>query len=233
MAKIDSDILIKAESVIPIELVQSSKNMLDILLSNVPFLVTICVVVCAATVTYRSNRKSVESQNKLSRESLEKHTDLANEAKDAEHQNKVSEFRHHWLQEVRETSAELIQIIHECQYFAMTRNLADDRVEAIDDKMSKLELEKLYEELKLSYDKLMEKRAKFYKYDAKLRLLFKNGDSQTETLFNTLDGILKDMVDLKKRSLDNTVIENVITELQIILKSEWETTKKRSWVSNT
>ncbi len=104
MAKIDSDVLIKAESTIPIELVQSSKDFMDIMFSNIPFLVTICVVVCAATVTYRSNRKSVESQNRLSQATLEKQTILANEAKDAEHQNKISEFRHQWIQEVRGTS---------------------------------------------------------------------------------------------------------------------------------
>ncbi|CAH1196047.1 conserved hypothetical protein [Vibrio harveyi] len=233
MAKIDSDVLIKAESVIPIELVQSSKNFVDIALANVPFLVTICVVICAATVTYRSNRKSVESQNKLSQDALERQTTLANEAKDAEHQDKISEFRHHWLQEVRGTAADLIKVIHECQYFTMVRNLADDRTKELDKIDSELEVKKLYDELKESYDTLMQKRADFYKHNAKLRLLFKNGDTQTKALFNHLDVVLQDMGALDKRALDNQVIESITVELQKILKDEWEITKKRSWASNT
>jgi hypothetical protein len=37
----------------------------EIILNNLPFLTTISIVIAAATVTYRSNRKSVESQNLL------------------------------------------------------------------------------------------------------------------------------------------------------------------------
>ncbi|MYM64195.1 hypothetical protein [Pseudomaricurvus sp. HS19] len=230
MAKIDSDVLIKAESVMPIELVQSTKNLLDVVISNIPFMVTICVVICAATVTYRSNRKSVEAQNKLSQKALEKQTELANEAKDAEHQNKISEFRHHWLQEVRGTASELIKVIHACQYFTMVRNFSDDRVKQIEKITSDLEVKSLHDELKVSYETLMQKRADFYKYNAKLRLLFKNGDSQTKKLFEYLDGVLADMGALDKRELDNKVIESITVELQKILKDEWETTKKRSWL---
>jgi len=213
--KFDTDVLIKSESVIPIELIESSKSLGDILLSNSPFLLTAFIVISAATVTYRSNRQSVEK------------------AKAAEHENKISEFRHHWLQEVRDTASNLIKVIHECQYFTMTRNLADDRQKAVDDETSKLEMQSIYDDLKESYSNLMKKRAEFYKHHAKLCLLFKKDEEETKVLFKKLSEIKSKMGDLSKRSLDDVVINEITEELQVILKTEWEATKDRTWLSNT
>jgi hypothetical protein len=232
MVKFDTDVLIKSESVIPVEIIESSKDIGDILLANLPFIITIFIVISAATVTYRSNRKSVESQNELSRKALEKQSELAAKAKTAEHENKISEFRHHWLQEVRDTASNLIKVIHECQYFTMARNLANDDQKAMDDETSKLQLQNIYDDLKESYSNLITKRAEFYKHHAKLCLLFKKDEEETKILFNQLSEIKSQMGDLSKRNLDDAIINNITEELQVILKTEWEITKKRTWLSN-
>ncbi len=233
MRKFDTDVLIKSESVIPIEIVESTKSIGDILLANLPFLLTIFIVISAATVTYRSNRKSVESQNELSRKALEEQADLASKSKAAEHENKISEFRHHWLQEVRDTASNLIQIIHECQYFTMTRNLANDRSKEMNSETSSSQVQSISDDLNESYSNLISKRAEFYKYHSKLCLLFKKDEVETKVLFDTLKVVKTNMGNLDSRCLDDSVISEITEELQVILKEEWEATKDRTWLSNT
>jgi hypothetical protein len=231
--KLDTDVLIKSESVIPIEIIESSKGISDILLVNLPFLITIIIVISAATVTYRSNRKSVESQNKLSQVALKGQADLAIKANTAEHENKISEFRHHWLQEVRGTASSLIKIIHECQYHTMARNLADDRCKEMNNETSKLQVESINSDLKESYSNLISKRAEFYEHHAKLCLLFKKDEPETKMLFKKLNTVKTSLANLHSRSLDDEVIVEITEELQVVLKSEWEATKERSWISKT
>jgi hypothetical protein len=78
-------------------------------------MVTISIVVGSALVTYLVNRKAIANQGKQ-----------ADLSRNAEHENKISEFRHHWLQEVRNTAAELATSIHECQIHLVLTNLARD-----------------------------------------------------------------------------------------------------------
>jgi hypothetical protein len=227
--KSDTNVLIKSESVIPIEIIESSKSTLDIFLANIPFILTVFIVISAAVVTYRSNRKSVESQNLLSQKSLDEQSKLAEKSKNAEHENKISEFRHRWLQEVRDTAAGLIKIIHECQFFTMERNDATHRLKDASD----LEKEIIKNELNEAQSKLVYKRMEFYKYHAKLCLMFKKDEPETKDLFEKLTAVKTSMGDLNSRSLDDSVINEITEQLQVILKSEWEATKDRSWLSNT
>ncbi|EJB8506519.1 hypothetical protein [Vibrio parahaemolyticus] len=230
MAKIDSDVLIKAESTIPIELVQSSKDFMDIMFSNIPFLVTICVVVCAATVTYRSNRKSVESQNRLSQATLEKQTILANEAKDAEHQNKISEFRHQWIQEVRGTSSELSKVLHRCKvYYTLKQREFEHSVHMSGTPSGNQNHPDACDKYESKY---IESRAEFYQLYSKIVLLFKPSDSQTENLLILLNQMRLALYNNPSQVTDES-IDAILTELQNILKTEWEVTKSRTWVQNT
>jgi hypothetical protein len=61
----------------------ASTNWQEMILANLSFSITAIIILSAAAVTYRSNRKSVESQSALSRK-----------ARETEHQSKISEFRH-------------------------------------------------------------------------------------------------------------------------------------------
>ncbi len=68
MNKSETGIILVSDGPIPIELIHAAQTLCDILLQNLPFLITIAVVVAAATVTYKSNRKSVDSQNRLAQQ---------------------------------------------------------------------------------------------------------------------------------------------------------------------
>ena len=225
--KFDTDVLIKSESVIPIELIEPSKSLAEILLANLPFLLTICIVISAATVTYRSNRKSVELQNKLSQKALKEQSELAAKAKTAEHENKISEFRHQWLQEVRNTSAELSKILHECKMnYTLKQREFDHSVQMSGTPSGNQQHLDACEKFESKY---IESRANFYQLHSKLILLFKPSDSQTDTLVNLLKDTRIALYDNPLQVTDDK-IDAIISELQKILKDEWEVTKSRTWV---
>lgn len=222
MWKTETDLLIKADGNIPIEIIQTSVGWHEILLNNLPFIITIIVVATAATVTYWSNRKSVESQN-----------EIATKARLEEQENKISEFRHHWLQEVRETASELIQIIHECQYYTKVNN--QSHTNALNNS-NKEDIEIVKNNKKVieeSFEKLIFKRSEFYKRESKLRLLFKKDDKETEELFSIIESVKNSIGDPEVTSLDDDSINNIVSELQLILKTEWEVTKNRTWSQST
>ncbi len=219
MRKIETDVLLKSEGNIPIEIIRASYSWQEILLNNLPFIVTIVIISVAAFVTYRSNRASVEAQNKI-----------ASKSRQEEHENKISEFRHIWLQEVRETSSELIQVIHECQYFTKKNNSYHEVAKNVANEDNKMILEKNIEAMESSFNSLIAKRSEFYKKEAKLKLLFKKGDNEVIKLFSLLQSVKQTIGSDDIDSLDDEIIENITNELQIVLKTEWEVTKNRTWL---
>lgn len=192
---------------------------LKIILDNLPFLLTICIVVAAALVNYWSNRKSVESQNKL-----------AERARSAAHEDKISEFRHSWLQELRNTSSELSKTLHESKMYYTLK----DREFGFSVQMSGVSNgnnEHLEKSSKFE-SKYIQSRADFYRLHSKLVLLFKPSDSQTTELMTLLDDIRSALYENPEK-VNDYMIDSVLVELQKILKTEWETTKSRAWSKNT
>jgi len=222
MCKIETDLLLKTDGNIPIELVQALSSWQDILLNNLPFLITICIISLAAFVTYRSNKTSIASQN-----------DLATKARREEQENKISEFRHEWLQEVRETGSKLVQTIHDCQYYTKSNNLSHSDIKKNTDETSINSLNSQKDSIEHSFDMLIKKRSEFYRYEAKLKLLFKVDEKETKKLFKVINSIKEAIGDPNTISLDDEKINTIISELQIVLKTEWETTKNRTWLKDT
>lgn len=188
------------------------------LLENLPFLITICVILAAATVTYRSNRKSIESQNLLGEKS-----------RDAAHQDKISEFRHSWLQEVRNTSAELSKILHECKMnYTLKQREFDHSIQTSGTATGNQQHLNACEKFESKY---IATRSDFYKLHAKLVLLFKPSDTQTGALMDLLAETRSALYDNPLKVTDE-MIDDIMGELQNILKNEWEVTKSRTWVKN-
>lgn len=204
---------IKVEGSIPVEIRAKHLSATEVLLANIPFLVTICVIVAAALVNYFVNRKTIENQDRHSRL-----------GRQAEHQNKVSEYRHAWLQEVRNTSSELIKTIYEAQNYLMQWNLTRGYREngGTDEQMAEWS-----ERLSVLWKKEKAAAAEMYKYTAKLKLLFKKNDPQVSRLFSLLDVTLTKVGNLDLVHVDDKSIADIIAELQVILKNEWEVTKSR------
>lgn len=220
MARIDSDVTLKANEIIPIEIKQSALEWSDILLRNLPFLVTIVIVAGSAIVTYWISTKSIKSQEKQS-----------DNNRQAEHENKISDFRNEWLQNLRETASDLSRTIHLCQMYNLQRNCAIEQRNAAT-RYNDEELE-IYHGKKASdaYSLFIQARADFYQQHAKIKLFFKPDDPNTSNLLTLLETV-RDAMGNDSTSLDNLSIDNIVAELQEILKREWETTKNRSWLSS-
>jgi len=204
---------IKVEGSIPVEMRNKQMSVGDIVLSNIPFLVTICVVVAASIVNYCVNRKTIQNQ--------EKNSQLGRQA---EYQNKVSEYRHAWLQEVRNTAAELVKTIYEAQHNLMMWNLTRGYR---DNGGSEEQVKEWNEQLPVLYLKEKEAAAEMYRYTAKLKLLFKKNDQQVARLFELLDTTLRKVGDRNLTHIDEIAIAEIVGEIQIVLKNEWEVTKSR------
>ncbi len=220
MKTFNTNVNLKTEGNLPLELVQKPLELSDILLSNLPFIITVLIVITAATVTYRSNNKSVQNQS-----------ENAKKARDADHQNKISEFRHAWLQEVRENGASLCQIIHEIQSLIVHRNIAKSNSKSAFNKEDEVSYLHFQKQVKENYSELLERRAQYYKVSSKLKLLFKKDDPLTSNLFSKISEVNELFYNLETTSLDNETIESIVEELQVILKEEWEVTKKRKWAN--
>lgn len=222
MSQLHTDYVVALKGKIPLELVGPTSTWQDVLVQNLPFIITALIVVAAATVTYRSNRSSVASQNSL-----------AQQSRQDDHENKISEFRHQWLQEVRETGSQLCQVVHELHFLSVRRNIAvDNRHEAAkhgDDDA----LEEFQKEIDDVFEPLSEKRSQYYRLASKLKMLFKQDEPEAKHLFKVLDGVKKDVYDFNTMTLKDEKIEVIVNELQRILKTEWEVTKSRSWSKDT
>ncbi|RZD19741.1 hypothetical protein [Pseudoalteromonas sp. MEBiC 03485] len=217
MARLNSDVLLKVENSIPVELKQEALNGWSILWSNLPFLLTVTIVLGSAIVTYKVQMKG----------------------KKAEHENKISEFRHHWLQELRETASELIKTMHLCQLHYMRRAIVLDFKRSAETnfhtsnriKGTTEQINSLMEQSKTHYENFLEARSNFYGLEAKLKMFFKNGDDASKDLFTLLDNFKNEM-QKDRHCLDDAPLNSAVAELQKILKDEWEVTKKRSWLNS-
>jgi hypothetical protein len=221
MAKIDSEVLIKAESLIPIEIKKHALGWQDILLNNIPFLVTISIVLGSALVTFFISRKNIKTQEKQSGINRQ-----------AEHENKISEFRHEWLNNLRDTSSELSKCLHLCQMANFQRNCSLDYKKSAETEKDKEAVSKHQKDINEHYNCYIGHRANFYQLHAKVKLMFKKNDPKAEKLMNYLKQARENMGN-DSTSLDNALIDNIVSELQIILKNEWEVTKNRTWVKGT
>lgn len=188
---------------------------MEVILKNLPFLITICIVIAAAIVNYRSNRKAIESQSLL-----------AERARSAAHEDKISEFRHAWLQELRNTSSELSRVLHECSMYYMLKQREFDfsvQTAGISEANSQhLENSVAFE------SNYVQSRMEFYRLHSKLILLFKPSDSQITKLMGLLHSARISLYECPEQ-VDDEMIDSILGELQVILKTEWDTTKSRTW----
>tara|TARA_R110000737_G_scaffold67694_1_gene95695 strand:+ start:5918 stop:6586 length:669 start_codon:yes stop_codon:yes gene_type:complete len=222
MIKFDTDVKLSSGGVIPIELVKASSDWYEILLNNLPFIVTISIISFAAYVNYKSNRKSVASQESI-----------ATKARNEEHENKISEFRHLWIQDVRDTVSTLCRILHDLQFQTALRNQAiKNEKEAIqnNDEENSVIFE---EQANKSYKKIVEKRSEYYQVSTKLKLYFKKADPSTAAVFKIINDIKNEIYEIDKIDMKDSKVESVTSHFQEILKKEWEVTKDRSWHRNT
>lgn len=122
----------------------------------------------------------------------------------------------------------MIRVMHDCQIANMERNMA----QYARDKSSENgeDISHLSEELKSKYENLMSNRSEFHELYGKIFLLFKSSDSESRELFKYLDCFREKVGDSTSYSVNYSFMDNVISELQNILKEEWEVTKARSWV---
>lgn len=221
MSNLNQEILLKTDGLIPIEIKQGAFDWHDILLRNLPFLVTIAIVLGSALVTFYISRKSIQAQEK-------QHTTT----RKAEHENKISDFRHEWIQNLRNTTSELSKSLHLCQMYNMLENCARDyRGAAVSDGDSAL-AERHQKNIDNYYAEFIRARSDFYQFHSKIRLFFKPDDPQAEKLLELLDKARSNMINDKKH-LDDSLIDSINYELQVILKNEWEVTKNRTWVVHT
>lgn len=168
-----SNSTIKVDGTVPIEIKHQPLDIWSVILTNLPFIVTICVVSASAIITNCLNRRVIKNA-----------ANQADKARIAEHENKISEFREKWLQEVRNTASELIKSLYAYQSALVISNLARESRDYANGKRDN-ELVKIHQEnVQENYNKTNEEAPNFYLHSTKLKLLFKNGDEKTETLGN-------------------------------------------------
>lgn len=184
--------------------------------SNLSFYITIAVVVTAGAVNYWLSSRTMGNQ------SLE-----ATKSRQADHQNKVSEYRHAWLQELRTTASDLIKAIHDGQSALMRTNLSRDYREAAQQRGDPDAAKENHEQVRLGYATEAAAASEIHKYISKIKLMFKPSDPQALKLFSLLNKVIESIGNIETRRLDSAIIEEIVAELQIILKTEWETTKTR------
>lgn len=216
--KIDSDIFIKADSYIPIEIKKSALEWHEIFFNNLPFIITSLIVMGSALVTFCISKKSIKSQQNQS--AIDRN---------AEHENKISEFRHNWLQELRNTSSELSSTLHLCQMHNLANNLSKGYRDSYHKAGYAKDAEMHQRDADKHYERFLSARGEFYKFSSKIRLMFKPQDKKSLQLFELLDKARSSLGN-DSTSLDNDIIDEINLELQKLLKVEWEVTKNRKWV---
>ena len=203
---------------IPIEIKKSALEWQDIILNNLPFIITSFIVMGSALVTFFISRKSIKSQQAQS--SIDR---------TAEHENKISEFRHNWLQDLRNTSSELTSSLHLCQVHNSALKRSNEyKFEALNDNDEKY-IDMHQRNIERHYERFTSVCGDFYKFNSKIRLMFKPNDKNSAELFTLLEEA-RISLGSDSTSLDNNIIDKINLELQVILKDEWEVTKNRKWV---
>jgi hypothetical protein len=181
-----------------------------------PFYITIFVIVTAGLVNYALNVRTMGNQ-----------TNEATRGRQADHQNKISEYRHAWLQDLRDTASELVKAIYQAQSALMRSNLSRGYRDSPAHQNDVVAAGKHQEAVLAAAAEERVAVAEMRKYVAKIKLLFKPNDAQAAQLFLLLAEIIGATNDSKVVSIDDTVVNDIVAEIQVILKAEWETTKKR------
>jgi hypothetical protein len=219
MNKLYSDVIIKAESYIPVEIKNQAQDWIQIIQNNAAFIATFVAVIASAILTYIMTRKSIKSQE-----------DQAIKSRKAEHENKISEFRHLWLQEVRNTASDLIKILYQCQsYKERMAQLRDWRDESQTQKAQD-SCQKKIDDFQLNE---IESLNEYFKLSSKLKLLFKPADENFKELDILLSNIRDNLRSTYTTTENNEKIDKIIEHLKTILKNEWEVTKDRSWIKES
>jgi len=220
MPKLDTNVLIQAKEAIPIQLIQESNDSVGAMVfNNLPLLITIAIVCLTAFVNYRSSKKVIETQNETNEKSRK-----------ADHENKISEFRHAWIQDLRNSTAELCQIIYELQRLVGLRNIHRKNMEQakassdnVKEARSKYKVEQYSDEIK-------KHRANFNLLYSRMKLLFKKDEIVIKAAFDAIEKVKLDINNLDVLHIDDDNVELIIFEMQVVLKQEWEATKNRTWV---
>ncbi len=184
--------------------------------SPLSFWITIVVVVTAGIVNYWLNTRTMRNQ-----------TQEATKSRQADHQNKVSEYRHAWLQELRNTASDLIKSIHDGQSALMRTNLSRDYRDGAQQRGDFEAAKEQQQHVAAGYSDERAAASEIYRNISKIKLMFKPVDPQAAKLFSLLDKVIERIGDTEMRALDNTIIDEIVAELQGILKAEWEITKMR------
>lgn len=219
MNKLYSDVIIKAESYIPVEIKNQAQDWVQIIENNAAFIATFIAVIASAILTYIMTRKNIKSSESQ-----------ATKNRKAEHENKISEFRHLWLQEVRNTASDLIKILYQCQYYK-------DRIAQLRDWIKGNHSEKVIESHQENLDafllKKIESKNEYFKLSSKLKLLFKPDDENFIELDKLLSDIRSSLEQSSTMTENNDKIDTIIKHLKTILKDEWEVTKDRAWIKDS
>lgn len=184
--------------------------------SPLSFWITIVVVVTAGIVNYWLSSRTMSNQ-----------TQEAAKGRQADHQNKVSEYRHAWLQELRNTASDLIKSIHDGQSALMRTNLSRDYRDRAQQQGDFEAAKEQQQHVATGYSDERSAASEIYKNVSKIKLMFKPVEPQAAKLFSLLDRVIERIGDIEMRRLDNTIIDEIVAELQGILKAEWEITKMR------
>ena len=211
---IDMNSMVEMDGITSFEIHDFIIFIINVFLKNITFVVTIFVVFCSALATLFINFKLINNQKVQ-----------ASKSRKADYERKISEFRHNWLQEVRNVASELMKSIYDYQQYLMLTNLSRARKTQEIEGGNKDNAARIQIEVSAYYEKQHEFLSSFYLYSSKIKLLFKNGDIQTEKLFKLIDDFKRITDDSSHTSIDEEIINRIICELQIVLKKEWEVTK--------
>jgi hypothetical protein len=137
-----------------------------------PFYITILVIVTAGVVNYWLNTRTMRNQ-----------TSEATQGRQADHQNKISEYRHAWLQELRDTASELVKAIYQAQSALMRTNLSRDYRDSLSNRDHADVVAKHQAAVLAAAAEERVAMAEMRKHAAKIKLLFKPNDPQAAPFF--------------------------------------------------
>lgn len=208
MAKIDSTVSVVEGSKLAVEMVSNGWITPTVIAPAAAALITISVVGFTTLLNYRNSKKMIEHQGTVEKRRLE-----------AEHKDRISEFRHQWLYELRAASSEIFQIVESVKRVtAIVESLKSDMDLA--EKQQDTEAYDRYQKRWLLHTKkVLELSDQYQALFAKLFLLFKPDD---ESLV-VVNRLRVDRIG-EIRGIDN---QQFLTEMQKILKREWEVTKSQ------
>jgi len=181
-----------------------------------PFYITILVVVTAGVVNYWLNTRTMRNQ-----------TSEAAQGRQADHQNKVSEYRHAWLQELRDTASELVKAIYQAQSALMRANLSRGYRDSVSNQDHADVVAKHQGAVLAAAAEERVAIAEMRKHAAKIKLMFKPRDPQAAPLFLLLTKTIEATNDTAVVSINDALVDDIVAQIQVILKAEWEITKER------